>query len=164
MNHEHRASGTALLLLAAATGARSMLGLAALSGELAERAAATPLLQPAQLLRAPNARAALNAFAAMELVGDMLPFIPDRTAPGPLAGRMAAGAMIGSAVHASAGQNRVAGAIIGAATAWGAAHATFHLRRVLSDRMHPALAAVVEDAIMIVAAVAGADAVPGSAG
>src|SRR5205085_2273003 len=53
----------------------------------------------------------LTVAAAGELVGDKLPAVPARTAPGPLAERVVAGALVG---HVAAGP---AGAALGAAAA-----------------------------------------------
>src|ERR1700690_1542003 len=56
-----------------------------------------------------------SVLALGELVADKLPFIPNRTSPGPLFGRMVLGALSGAAICIAADQSTVAGAILGAA-------------------------------------------------
>lgn len=54
-----------------------------------------------------------SALAVGELVADKLPFIPNRTSPGPLFGRVVLGALSGSALCAAAGYSLAVGAILG---------------------------------------------------
>ncbi|MEP6992014.1 MAG: DUF4126 family protein [bacterium] len=147
---------TALVLLAAATGARSMLGLAATTRALETHAHAPGESRSTRLLRGDGVRLALTTCAALELVADKLPFIPDRTDPAPLVGRAVAGALIGAAVSDLIHRNRTTGALVGAATAIGAAYATFHIRQALMDALPPVTAALVEDTMMVGIASAGA--------
>ena len=67
---------------------------------------------PLALARHTRFRAFLAVAAAGELVGDKLPSVPSRTAPGPLALRMAAGGLCG---HALAGRPGLAAGVAGAA-------------------------------------------------
>jgi uncharacterized membrane protein len=131
---------TAIVLLAAASGARSMTGVAVAARELV----------------APNVAAVVALMAGAELVADKLPGIPNRTDPLPLLGRIGAGAVIGAAVSAVSGRNRVAGAMIGALSSWVAAEASFRFRRELSRRASPLAAALIEDAVVCAIAAAGA--------
>ena len=101
----------------------------------------------------PTVRGLALSAAAMELVGDKLPSIPNRTDPAPLIGRVVIGAVIGAALGDSR-QGRARGAVIGAAAAFVATHATFHARRALSEILPPTAAALVEDAVMLAAAAA----------
>jgi uncharacterized membrane protein len=130
------------ILLAAASGARSMTGVAA----------------TARALGSPRVAGGAAALAAMELVADKLPFIPNRTDPGPLAGRVVAGGVIGAAIAGATGRNRVSGALAGAAAAFVSAHLSFHLRRELSAWLPATGAALVEDAIVGAVAAAGVSA------
>ncbi len=138
----------ATVLLAGATGARGMLGIAATSRALA-RAHADPHVQPARALANPRVRIATTAFAAMELAGDKLPGIPNRIDPGPIVGRALSGALIGAVIGEISGRNRVTSALIGAASAVLGAHLTFQLRKHLIDAMPAVPAAMVEDAIVM---------------
>jgi uncharacterized membrane protein len=146
------------ILLAAATGARSMTGVAATArsvGALAPREVRT---QPARFLASPQVAAGLTALAAMELAADKVPSIPNRTDPGPLLGRVVAGGLIGAAVAAVAGRDRAVGALVGGGAAFAGAHLSFELRRELAALLPPTLAALVEDAAVGALAAAGATA------
>ena len=139
------------VVLASAAGARSMTGVAALAVMLADKPAGSADHAEVRVLRQPLVRQLALAAAAMELVGDKLPFIPNRTDPGPLLGRTMIGAVIG-AVFGDIRNERVQGALIGAAAAFVATHATFHARRALSEILPPTAAALVEDVVTVAVA------------
>lgn len=123
-----------LALLAAASGARTSAGIAAISRRT-----------PARL------------FAAGEFIYDKVPTVPSRVAPRLLVGRIAAGAVVGATVGRRAGRNRVGSAILGGLVAFASAHATYRMRRALGRRLPPIAAALVEDAIVVGAAWAGTE-------
>lgn len=56
---------------------------------------------------------AFSAFAIGELIADKLPFIPNRTSPGPLFGRIVLGALCGATLCAAGGYSMAVGAILG---------------------------------------------------
>src|SRR5882724_11493819 len=58
---------------------------------------------------------AFSAAALGELIADKLPFIPSRTSPGPLFGRIVLGALSGTALCTAAGDSGIVGAILGGA-------------------------------------------------
>jgi uncharacterized membrane protein len=120
-----------LALLAAASGARTWAGLAAIA-------------KPTR------------AFAAVELIYDKVPTVPSRVAPASLAGRVAAGAIVGAMVGGRVGRSRTGSALFGGLIAFASAHATYRLRRSLGKRLPPVAAALVEDAIVVGAALTGA--------
>lgn len=162
MGGSHGGALLATVLLASASGARTMSGLAAASRALAVSTGSTDgsahgvprgLEHLIALRRAP---AVIAVMAALELVGDLLPFIPDRTDALPMLGRVGAGALIGAAIGDATGRDRVTGAMIGAVAAWIATHATFVLRRELAARLPAAAAALIEDAVVVSVAAAGA--------
>lgn len=132
------------ILLAAASGARTMTGLATAARSTGARAPVA---------------GALATLAVMELIADKLPGIPNRTDPLPLLGRAAAGALIGATVAAASGRDRAHGATLGAVVAVLAAHLSFHARRELAGRLPDTLAAVVEDVAVGCLAGAGAAAI-----
>ncbi len=134
MHREARGSLTPLALLAAASGARTWAGVATLSR-----------------------RAPAILFAAGELVYDKVPTVPSRVAAPLLLGRVAAGALVGVTVGSRAGRNRAGSAILGGLVAFASAHATYRMRRSLGRRLPPMAAALVEDAIVVGAAWAGAE-------
>jgi uncharacterized membrane protein len=80
----------------------------------------------------PAAVGILTAAAVGEYVGDKLPNTPDRTAPIPLAGRLALGGLLG-AIVATAFRRPVAGGIaMGAIGAAAGAYGGFYARRGLT--------------------------------
>ena len=100
---------------------------------------------------------AAKLFAFGELIADKMPNIPDRIDPGPLLGRVAAGALVGSIAGGRTRRNRGESAVIGGLVAFASAHATYRMRRALCARLPAVAAALVEDAIVVgVAATAGA--------
>jgi uncharacterized membrane protein len=56
-----------------------------------------------------------SALALGELVADKLPFVPKRTSPGPLFGRVVLGALSGATLCVATGRSVAAGAIVGGA-------------------------------------------------
>ncbi len=135
-----------------------MTGVAATARRLAGVASSDSLPQPARFLATPPVAAGLAALAAMELVADKLPFLPNRTEPGPLLGRVVAGGVIGAAIAATARRDRASGAIVGAAAAFAGAHVGFHFRRELAARLPATVAALVEDAVVGAVTTAGVSA------
>lgn len=99
------------IVLGAISGMRSMSGLATLA-----------------LRRRGIPAAAMLALAAGEMVADKTTLVPDRVEPLPLAGRMAAGALVGGVIAREAHENIVLGGLIGAAAAVVAAHIAYALR------------------------------------
>jgi uncharacterized membrane protein len=72
-----------------------------------------------------------SALAIFELVGDMLPTTPSRTAPAPLAARIISGGFCGACVCASANQSLFIGAALGAVGAVAGAFGGYELRKRL---------------------------------
>jgi uncharacterized membrane protein len=134
MREAARESLIPLTLLAAASGARTSAGIAAISRRT-----------PVRLL------------AAGEFIYDKVPTVPNRIAPPLLLGRIVAGALVGAGVGGRTGRSRVGSAILGGLIAFASAHATYRMRRALGKRLPPIAAALVEDAIVVGAAVAGAE-------
>jgi uncharacterized membrane protein len=100
----------------------------------------------------PKAAPVVSALAIGEMIADKLPFMPDRTKPGSLAGRAITGALCGYAVFSPRGRREGAiGAVVGASAALAASWAGFEYRR---RAPLPAIAsALIED---VLAAVSGA--------
>jgi uncharacterized membrane protein len=134
MHRETRGSLVPLALLAAASGARTWAGVAAISR-----------------------RTPTKLFAAGEFIYDKVPTVPSRVAPPLLVGRIAAGALVGATVGRRTGRNRAGSAILGGLVAFASAHATYRMRRALGRRLPAMAAALVEDAMVAGAAVAGAE-------
>jgi len=92
-----------------------------------------------------------SALAIFELVGDLLPKTPRRTAPGPLAARIITGALCGACVCASANQSLPIGAALGALGAVIGAFAGYEIRKRLVTALNikDLFIAVPEDLIAI---------------
>lgn len=135
--------------LAAASGARSMMGPMIVAHALRGRLNGAP--QPARILGHPRAATLLGVMAAGETIGDKLPGIPARVAPPALAGRIGSGVLVGTAIAAASGGSRMRGALIGGATAALSAVVTYHVRRWLGSRagIPDGILAVAEDALVL---------------
>jgi uncharacterized membrane protein/uncharacterized protein (UPF0548 family) len=154
---------TTAIGLAGVAGLRSMLPLALLSARLTRT---RPPAAPFGLLARPRVSQALALAAAGELLVDKLPFVPARTAPLPLAGRMAAGALVAVAASEvgrtpSASSSSRPGfarswllpALAGAAAALATTLAGHRFRTAGANRNVPDLPlALVEDAVGLLAA------------
>jgi uncharacterized membrane protein len=117
--------------LGVAAGMRSLSAPAALSRHLAHDPV-VPANRIELLLTHPSAPGVLGIASAAEHVADKLRFIPPRTDPGPLAARMAAGALCGAVVARRAGESMAAGALVGALAAAAATFAAYELRHALT--------------------------------
>ena len=89
--------------------------------------------------------------AIFELIGDLLPTTPKRTAPGPLVARILSGSLCGACVCASANQSLPIGAALGALGAVVGAFAGYELRRRLVTALNikDLFIAIPEDLIAI---------------
>jgi uncharacterized membrane protein len=89
--------------------------------------------------------------AGSELVADKLGFLPARTDPLPLLGRIASGATVGAVFGAIEDRPWWAGAVTGGAAAALGAFAGYHVRRILTKEagVPDPLVALVEDGIVL---------------
>ncbi len=124
------------------TGLRSLSGPAAVSAALADRIDLAAQLAPA-----------LSLLAAGEMLADKLPFMPARTAPPVLAGRVLLGALAGGALAGAYGRNLLLGAAIAGAAAALSSYVGLALRRAASQRLGlpDPLVALAEDALVLAA-------------
>ncbi len=90
-----------------------------------------------------------SALALGELVADKLPFIPNRTSPGPLFGRVVLGALSGATLCVANGRSLAAGAILGAAGGAMGAFAGYRARArlVKTSRLPDWVIALSEDLV-----------------
>lgn len=144
--------------LGAVAGLRSMTAPAFLSRHLARHRSGVAGMGRVLAMRPVPALSA--AAAAGEMAADKTPFVPDRTDPVPLMGRVGMGVLMGVAVAGRRGGSGVAAGLAGGAAALAATFGGYHLRRAASEAGLPdAAAAVAEDAVAIVAAALISDAV-----
>lgn len=127
------------ILMGAVAGARAMTPLAALAATRGRRTA--PALSTGSLL-----------LAAGELAGDKMRDAPDRVAPAGIAGRLFTGAIAGASCAER--DDRVKGALLGAAAALVASHLTFRLRAAATRRWGKTASGLVEDVIAVASAAA----------
>jgi uncharacterized membrane protein len=108
---------------------------------------------PLSLLESNKTATTLAVLAAGEIVGDKLPAMPKRTAPGPLLARIVSGGLCGAAISTAKYRPATMGAIAGAFGAVVGSFAGYQLRRSITrnDSAHiPDLpVALIEDAIAI---------------
>lgn len=92
-----------------------------------------------------------SALAIFELVGDLLPTTPSRTAPAPLAARIISGGFCGACLCLSANQSLFIGACLGALGAVAGAFAGYRLRKrlVTGLKVKDILIAIPEDLIAL---------------
>lgn len=93
----------------------------------------------------------LDVLTAGELIGDKMPWAPDRIAPAGLIGRCLSGALAGAGIYKASGGNWYTGAILGGATAIASTYASFYLRKNLVKHTHiiDQVIGAVEDAIVL---------------
>ncbi|HEX6606134.1 MAG TPA: DUF4126 family protein [Chloroflexia bacterium] len=132
------ASSTEVWKLAAGlgwlAGMRSASAPAAFSYRVARHPAAlrgTPFAP----LASSRVRTLLTLSALGEFVVDKLPITPSRTDPGPLAGRVGSGALVGAAAFAAHGRPALIGAAIGGGAAFLSTHTLYRLRVAASDNL-----------------------------
>ena len=102
-------------LLGAATGIRSQLPLALLARAVSRGELGGEGSPPPAWLQHPRT-ARLTALSAVgETIGDKLPFVPSRSSPGPLLGRVAFGGLVGWIAMRAEGEGALPGAAVGAA-------------------------------------------------
>ena len=98
--------------------------------------------------------AVFSLLAIGELVADMLPKTPRRTAPVPLVARILTGGLCGACLCASADQSLLIGALLGATGGVIGAFAGYEIRRALVNKLNikDIFIAIFEDLIAIGAA------------
>ncbi len=92
-----------------------------------------------------------SILAVFELIGDLRPSTPKRTAPGPLVARIVMGALCGVCVCAASNQSLIIGAILGAVGAVIGAFAGYEIRRrlVVALKVKDIFIALLEDGVTI---------------
>jgi uncharacterized membrane protein len=101
-------------------------------------------------------RPLLYAFAFGEMVADKLPFMPDRTSPTALLGRLLLGGASGALVARAFGENLLVAGALAAGAAYGTTFACYHLRRLLMDElgMDGITSGMIEDTAVVAVAAA----------
>lgn len=117
------------LALGVVTGMRSMLAPTMTSRALAARGDIESAREPSRTLAAPRTRLVLMPLAAGELLGDKLPFAPDRTIKASMLVRAVSGGVTAAALAGAQRQPILLPALIGATAACVAAKVGISLRK-----------------------------------
>ncbi len=78
---------------------------------------------------------AVMALAGMEAIADKLPFMPSRTKPVPLVGRLLIGAFCGATICSAMKRSKIVGAVAGAFGALGSTFAVYQIRNQISQQL-----------------------------
>jgi uncharacterized membrane protein len=145
------------LTLGAVTGMRSMLAPTMASRALAEHPGIKYAEEPARTLAAPRTRHVLMPLAVGELLGDKLPFAPDRTILASMLVRALSGGMTAAALASARRQPILVPALVGATAACVSAKAGASLRSHYgsSDPVTNAALGFVEDSLALAIGSAG---------
>lgn len=147
-------TGLPLRLAGRVVGVAGITGLRSLAGPaLLSRAAARGDLDGAKRrLFVPTwFRAALMTAAIGEMAADKSGLVPDRVETGPLAGRAAAGGLVGATLFRLAGSPWLPGAVLGSLAAIGGAYAGYNVRRAAHRKfgLPDPLLGLIEDGIVV---------------
>ena len=96
-----------------------------------------------------RASRAITELAISEMIVDKLPFTPSRLNAGPLASRVASGAICGAAVCGAVKQPLAKGALLGGLGAVAGALGGYHVRKRLSRDMPGFAVELLEDALAV---------------
>ena len=118
----------AALALGVVTGMRSMLAPTITSRALAEYPGIEDADEPARTLAAPRTRYLLMPLAAGELLGDKMPFAPDRTIAASMVVRAVSGGTTGAALASARRQPILLPVLVGATAACISSKAGINLR------------------------------------
>ncbi|WP_426492790.1 DUF4126 family protein [Hymenobacter sp. 102] len=115
--------------LGALAGFRSMTAPALLSSNLLTYRPHVLRNSPLRYLQMPVVAHGLKLLAAGEMTADKLPQMPDRISPTALAGRAAAGALVGATLYKINHDNQWQGALLGGVAAIAGTYLSFFLRK-----------------------------------
>ncbi|GAB2767367.1 putative membrane protein [Hymenobacter luteus] len=137
--------------LGAVAGLRSMTAPALLSSNLLTYHPHALAGSPLRWLQKPLVAHGLKVLAASEMTADKLPQMPARIVPVSLAGRAAAGALVGATLYKINHDTPLTGALVGALAAVGATYAGYFLRKKATEGSGLSSAAVggLEDALTL---------------
>ena len=137
------------VLIGLAAGSRAMTPLAAVS-DAAKRGVLPPGSAAPAWLSHPLVTGGTKLLAAYELWGDKLHSAPDRIVPVGIAARIVTGGLAGAALAPR--RHALAGGVLGAVAAVGAAYLTFDMRVRAMRRYGQMSTGIIEDALTVAAA------------
>lgn len=98
----------------------------------------------------PGVKILLRVMSAGEMIADKLPKTPNRISPGPLAGRILSGTIVGAVVCRTADKSPWLGGLLGGAAAVVGSYGGYYARKALTRRLPDPVVAVAEDALALV--------------
>jgi uncharacterized membrane protein len=140
-----------VLGMGAVAGMRAMTAPALLSHFLVKSPAGALNFSRLHYLQIPKVAQGLKVAAGAELVGDKLPFTPNRTIPAQLSTRILSGAVVGATLALANKQSAIVGALLGGLAAAASTHLFYFLRKELGQAtgLPDANFAVLEDALAL---------------
>jgi len=106
---------------------------------------------PLKFMQSVNVSSALKLFALGELIGDKLPFTPDRIKPVAVTARVLSGALAGASIYEAKGDKPILGALLGGAAALASTYFSFYIRKNSArtvNLLDPVIGSI-EDALVI---------------
>lgn len=86
---------------------------------------------PLKFIQSEKTAIAFKILCLGELVGDKLPFVPNRTEPGSVTARCLSGGLAGASIFKANNSNALIGGLIGAAAAFSGTLGSYFLRKVI---------------------------------
>ena len=110
---------------------------------------------PLKFMQSGKVATGFKIAAVGELVGDKLPFTPNRTETGGVVGRCLSGGLAGATIYKANKKNVIIGAIIGSTAAFASTFGCYFLRKeiVKSTRIDDPWIGAIEDAMVIGSAI-----------
>ncbi|OCX51382.1 hypothetical protein BEL04_15240 [Mucilaginibacter sp. PPCGB 2223] len=146
------------LALASLCGSRSFAGVTSAAYLLSRNPSKTLQCShlPFKYLQQPVVANTLAVLAIGELIGDKMPFTPNRTELLSLTGRAAGGAFTSAALLKANRGNAVTGLILGGACALASTFASFYFRKIITKpgRLSNAAGGLLEDLLVLAAGAA----------
>lgn len=121
-----------IMALAAIAGIRSMAAPALLSSYLKAHPSKRLKRSSLAFMQTEKAANTFKMLAAAEMLGDKLPFAPDRIKPMALIGRALSGALVGATLSRTSKKRKLGGGVIGLVSAVISSYVIFYVRKELA--------------------------------
>ena len=137
--------------MGAVSGMRAVYAPALLSHLLVKSPAGGLNFSRLHYLQVPKVALGLKIAAGAELLGDKMPFTPNRTVPAQLGTRILSGVVVGATVALANNQSKIGGALLGGLAAAASTYLFFYLRKnlVKTTGLPDTTFALLEDALAL---------------
>lgn len=135
------------------TGMRSLTPLAAWTRQV-QRDSGLSDGSLVDVFQLPSVKLLTTVGAVGELIGDKMPFIPDRRDLLPLLGRIGFGSLLGASVSQATDQSAIVGGLLGGVGAFAGTHAGYHVRRLIGSKVPQPFDGILEDVLVIAGSLA----------